>query len=333
MWNTVVHRCGHVRRFLLLASLFCGCVAVDLCQAQLSVVLKDAQSGDLLDVKVVAEYGSDKLEFLLKQQGTYASTGVLKASGNNLRFELLPNISYATRKIELHGSVAQRKKNYQFYLGKKLQTYTFGYLERYRAALAQGDIDRSIAALEVAYVESGLGKCKTQFDVKLKFNFARSLANACQILGYNSCEVARSLYVELKEEISEIPRIFRAEGISKESLEQTIRDMDATKVNRQYTVFRNRFEQGDYENAAGLGEGMLEQFDGNVVAFSAARLTKDRLREDVGTAYARASSLTDKGGTKVIDTALAKKALEHFRDISRESEVLSRNISDLKQRM
>lgn len=331
MWRDVMLR-SDANRFLLLAGLVCCSAAVDLCHAQMSVAVRDAQSNGPMDASVVAEHGADQFQFEQKQQGSYASTGVLKAHPNNLRFNLVPNATYASRRIELHATAAQ-KKNYQFHLGKKLPTYTFGYLERCRNLLAQGDFDRALAALEVAYVASGLGRSKTQFDVKLKFNFARGLANACQILGYNTCELARNLYAELKDEISGNQRLFLAEGITVQSLEQTLRELDVTKVSRQYAVFKNVFGQGDYEQAALLAEGMLSQFDSNVAVFSAAQLTKDRLREDVGTAYARAALLTDRDGTKTSATVIAQKALGHFRDISGKSAVVARNISDLEKRM
>lgn len=83
----------------------------------------------------------------------------------------------------------------------------------------------------------------------------------------------------------------------------------------------------------GVGQYALVQFDQQPSAFADVRITKDRLKEDVGVAYFRAS--TDVNA--VADNTDAKQLLDnshkHLSGINRNTSSVAMDIKAVEQRM
>jgi hypothetical protein len=304
-------------------------------QSTLSVAIRDVRdAAPLSGAMIVCFVGSTQCVLEPKQTGQYEARKVPSRSGNPIRLEIQVGSQYAERKVVVKGSAQPGGTPFVVYAARKLPQYTFQFLDKGLEYHTRGEFDRALAHYEVAYFSSepsahGL----TQFDVKLKYNYARSIANACLRAGYDTCDDAKSLYVELKEDATKYRDLFRRERIDTAELERTIRSIDAMNAGRQYAAFKELFNAREYAVAAQEGEKLLVQFDQQPSAFADVRLTKDRLKEDVGVAYFRASVDVDTVADSTETKQLLDNSHKHLSGIDRKTARVTMDIQTVDKRM
>lgn len=321
-------------RFVLVLLTALGSMNVS-AQSTLSVAIRDVRdAAPLSGAVIVCFVGSTQRVLDPKQAGLYEAQKVPSRSGKPIRLEIQVGNQYAERKVVVKGSASPSGTPLVVYAARKLSLYTYPFLDKGLEYHTRGEFDRALAHYEVAYFSSepsahGL----TQFDIKLKYNYARSIANACLRAGYDTCDDAKNLYVELKEDATKYSDLFRRERIDTAELERTIRSIDAMNAGRQYAAFKELFNAREFAAAAQEGENLLVKFDQQPSAFADVRLTKDRLKEDVGVAYFRASIDV----TTVSDGAETKKLLDnshkHLSGIDKKTARVAMDIQTVDNRM
>lgn len=321
-------------RYLLLGVVAVGSMDV-VAQSTLLVAVRDVRDAAPLSGATIACFvGTTQCVLESKQTGQYEARKVPSRSGKFLRLEIQLGNQYAERKLVVKGPSAASGAPIVVYAAKKLPQYTFQFLDKGLEYHTRGEFDRALAHFEVAYFSSEpSARGLTQFDVKLKYNYARSIANTCLRAGYDTCADARRLYSELSDDAGKYPDLFRRERIGTAELDRTIRDIDAIGVGRQYAEFKELFSAGEYSVAAQEGEKLLVQFDRQPSAFADVRLTKDRLKEDVGVAYFRASTDANMADNKTEAKEFLDNSHKHFSEIDKKSSGVAMDIQAIEQRM
>lgn len=304
-------------------------------QSTLLVAIRDVRDATPIPgATIICSVGAASCNLESKQAGQYETRKAPRRSGNIIQLEFQFGNQYAERKVAIRDLAVSSEKPFIVYAVKKLPQYTFQFLDNGLAYHARGEIDRALAHYEAAYFSSDTSAHgMTQFDVKLKYNYARSIANACLRAGYVTCADARGLYVGLKEDATKYPNLFRRERIDTAELERTVRDIDAMDTRQQYAAFKELFNARDYIAAAQEGEKLLAQYDQQPSAYADVRLTKDRLKEDVGAAYFRAAHIASDAPDSMTAKQMLDNSYKHFSSIDRVNTRVARDIDVIEKRI
>lgn len=304
-------------------------------QTSLSVTIRDTRDASpIIGAAIECSIGSAACNLEATQAGRFESKKPFRRTNELIHLSIQPGNSYAERKAAIRGSRLASGTSLLIYVARKFPQYTYKYLDNGLPYHSRGEFDRALAYYEVAYFSSEPATSgMIQFDINLKYNYARSIANACLRAGYDTCSDAKTLYQRLIDDEAKYPSLFRRERIDSAELRKTIRDIDAMDTVRRYASFKTLFNSREYADAAREGENMIDQFDQRPEAFANARLTKDRLKEDVGVAYFRASA-----NPAVADDSNEKKQLldnsfKHYSTISNKSPRLAIDIRTVEQRI
>ena len=303
-------------------------------ETRMELKILDSRNETPVNGNILCYVRDNQLVLEFKQAGRFESS-VFIGEREELRFEIKAEPDYENRKVHLRSRVIPSTISLTLYAARKSESYTYQYLERGLQYHDRGAFDRALAHYEAAYYapsSSPAGRF-TQFHVKLKYNYVRALANACMREGYATCDEARRLIGELKDDATNHPQLFKIERINVPELDKTLRDMSASLIGSEYNVFRDLFAKNQYETAAKTAEQLLGQYDTEARAFADVRLSKDRLLEDTGTAYFRASERLDPASNLEERRQFLKRAIKYFYEIKDKREVILLNISTAEQRM
>lgn len=301
---------------------------------RLSAVLRDAVTATPISgASMECSHGTQSSSFLPGQDGRYEMNKLPISKGGPIEIRIQPGGQYIGRTATLRLLGRESRRSLRFFTVKQAPQYTYPYLDAGLKFHEAGEFDRALAYYEAAYRASlPLPKKLTQFDVKLKFNYARSLVNACLRMGYETCENAKKLYRELKADSQEFPKLFQGEGIAIAELDATLKDLGTSEVIQKYGAFTEAFNAKDYLTAAKQGQELIAGYEDQSTAFANARITQDRLKADVGTAYYRAASLqTGEGAADV--KSLLESSQKLLSEIEQKSPATYRDIATVKARI
>lgn len=295
-----------------------------------SVELRDLRNAALIAGSVVCVTEAGQTQFQVKQAGVFEAGCAGVQPGKPVRFEVSGGASHGDRVVALQNRAVPKKILLKVYAARKLTGgYNHSYLSQGLEYLTRGEHDRALAHYEIAFFASSVVELSKQYDVKMKYNYARALASTCLRIGYATCDQAITQLDELKAGASLYPAVFAREGITVALLDATLRDIHAGQVIAHYAEFRGLFGSGEYMTAAATAEELLGKFETAPSAFSAARLTKDRIKEDIGTAYFRAAEAESVGQK----ASLLKRAMDVFESVESKNSTVVRNISATASRM
>lgn len=288
----------------------------------------------LLDTVINVEMGATDQQLQRNLSGKYPFKSNVSAKDNPiLKIQITPNADYKVREILIPASTLLTNNNtsYDFYLAKSNPALTYAYLDN-GIRFHTREFDKAFAYYDVAFSNRVQGNQVTQFDIKLNYNYAVSVANTCLRLGYATCNDARELYQKLKEDAKQYRNWFDKEKINLAQLDSTLSELSSVEVNMQYKTFKTLLEKKKYIAAADVATDLLEKFDAGKEGFSGARLSKDRLLEDIGVTYVKASTAGSTGDAEPINSKdLLQKAHSYYSKISVKSPQLTRDINYLEK--
>ena len=266
---------------------FCDTVAA---QTQLlKIVVRDARSSSLVASELECGVGERQIALERKLAGVFEASRIAAGAGDIVRVKIAPAEAYGAREIAVQNARVPQSLSLVFHVARKRPQYTYPYLDEGLPFQTKGDFDKALAHYELAFLVAPRTR-RTQYDVKLKYNYAMALANACLRANYQTCDEAKNLLEEMKRDVAD--NLYARERITITELDRTLRDLQVNEITKQYAEFTQLFNKGDYVAAGDKGATLLAQYGETGTLLNEASLTKDRLREDVGTAYFRAAEAT-----------------------------------------
>ena len=300
----------------------------------IAIAILDANETRAIDSKVVIQAGETDQTLQRDVSGRYVFKTSLQPTISSLNIQLTPANGYQGRSIPIIISKLPMNKatSYDFYVATKAIPVPLNY-----DYLLQGikyhrqEFDRAFAYYDVAHANHR-DDIQTQLDINLKYNYAVSVANTCLRLHYVTCDQAQTLYQELKSAFDRYKSFFQAEHLDLAMLDTALDHLSTAKINMEYKAATVLYATRNYEGAANASKVLLEKFDDNPESFAQARLTRDRLREDIGLAYVKASrQIKTDASSGANSDELLNKAHKYYSEINTKTPKVLRDIEYVKQ--
>lgn len=302
-------------------------------EINISIAVHETLDPRLLDAAVNVQMGATDQTLQRNQFGKFPFKSNVSIRDNPiLKIQITPTTNYRPREILFPTStvLANNNTSYDFYLAKNSPSLTYEYLDngvRFHAK----EFDKAFAYYDVAYANRERKNMIRQFDIKLDYNYAVSVANTCLRLGYATCDDARDLYKKLKEDSISHRNWFDKEKINLAELDKTLNDLSIANINVQYKTFKTLFDKKKYLDSVEIATDLLDKFNSDESGFSGARITKDRLLEDIGAAYVQASLVSSPDNKSDDAKDFLQKAHRYYSEISVKSSQVTRDINYINQ--
>lgn len=328
---------------LTLVTLLSQAPQADAADLRISVVVKEltpkGTASKTLDVRVTIDAGGGSEELTRRKVGRYEFQGKLGSDGLDL-FELLiePEGSYISR------SVGIKADRFESVISRSLTLYvtkdgefTYRYLDEGLRYFKVENFDGALAHFEAAHTasESSRGvRGLTGYVLKLDFNYARALQNACLYLNYDTCKKAIRIFLELERLFAPNRAVFERLGIERGDLSKARADAEQYEKRVKFQRIRELFEAGRYLEAARLAEEGLKEYEATPQPMTAIGLNRDRLLTDAGVAYLMAAEDAEAGKAPVSTVhALLRRAQQHLRKVEAPDADTRQNLSVIERRL
>lgn len=171
----------------------------------------------------------------------------------------------------------------QFSLEQRPTRFTKQYLLGGINRLESGEIDRGLALFEQAFHgddERKVSPVLDDYEVILRFNYARGLQQACLKLFYETCLDARTRLQDILSEMdhNSAARIYSSNRVQRELIQKALADLRIQELQARYLLAMEHKSAGRYADAQAILNGLKQDLTKDQAAFSAndhLRLTAD----------------------------------------------------------
>lgn len=190
---------------------------------------------------------------------------------------------YSVRQVVMHVHLARKGQS---------AVYSRGSVSQAATHLGSAP-DRVVALLERVRIETPSHLLSTQFGVHLRFNLARGYFQNCTRRGIDSCDIAASIFDELRNEMKAESSHFVREKIDENALRTA--DFDRQRLVNVYRRGKWDFRRGSFESAAEAFQALLNEADsGRDDVFSKTQISRAQLVADLSLARLRSEPKGEK---------------------------------------
>ena len=273
--------------------LACSCLAISLHASaqqktyQYRVGLVDAKTGSSISPETV-RIEVDEQEQTPSREGHVASVTLAAPLAQKLKILARPEGEYIPRTVVLtpEGITTGRVKAVA--IERRPLRFNLPYLLSGAQRFERGEIDGGFALFEAAAL-SGSHRPQleevTDYDVLLRWNYARGLQQTCLVLGHDTCsEAAERLAIVDSDFANEVnARRYRARRVTHDMVKRAQLDLSAKDTKAQYEKGMRAFREKQHDTAIAAWEDLLSKPE----LLSAVQLTKDKLESDISFAKTR----------------------------------------------
>jgi len=324
-------------RLLLLASLLLIYASwAEAAQLRLRVRLRELGGSKPIDAKVTIEAGGDFREFTWKGPGECEFNGGMGSEGaDHYQLSLSPPSPYVARTIRIRGNRSGEEimKTLSCSLGREREDFTYRYLDEGVKYFSR-QFDNALAHYEIAYDRMKGDEAK-EYQIKLKYYYAKALHNTCTSLDYATCSEGIRILGELMECYEAERRTFRKLGLSKGLLIKDQDDMEDKERIHRYRAIPVLFQAMKYIEAAALAEEALEASKQDPQGFARIGLPGDRLLTDAGVSYLKAAEEAERRGAPPQEIkTLLENSREHLEKVKRLNPAVTReNLEIIEEKL
>ena len=273
--------------------LACGCVAISLHASaqpktfQYRFTLVDAKTGSSISPETV-RIEVDEEEQISKREGHIASVSLSAPLAQKLKIVARPEGEYVPRAVVLTPDGITTGRVKAVAIGRRPVRFNLPYLLSGAQRFERGDIDGGLALFEAAAL-SGSHRPQLEevsdYDVLLRWNYARGLQQTCLVLGYDTCnEAAERLAIVDSDFANEVnARRYRARRVTHDMVKRAQIDLSAKDTKAQYEKGLRAFREKQHDTAIAAWEDLLSKPE----LLSAVQLTKGKLESDISFAKTR----------------------------------------------
>lgn len=273
--------------------LACGCVAISLHvfaqpkTFQYRVILVDAKTGNAISPETV-RIEVDEEEQTLMREGQIASISLSAPLAKKFKIVARPEGEYIPRTVVLTPDGIATGRVKAVAIERRPVRFNLPYLLSGAQRFERGEIDGGFALFEAAAL-SGSHRPQLEevsdYDVLLRWNYARGLQQACLVLGHDTCNAAaeRLAIVDSDFENAVNARRYRARRVTHDMVKRAQLDLSAKATKAQYEKGLRAFREKQHDTAIAVWEDLLNKPE----PLSAVQLTKDKLESDISFAKTR----------------------------------------------
>lgn len=280
-------------RKLISTLLACGCVAISLHTLaqpktfQYRVTLVDAETGKAISPETV-QIEVDDEEQTVTREGRIASISLAAPMARRVKILARPEGEYIPRTVVLTPDGITTGRVKAVAIERRPVRFNLPYLLSGAQRFERGEIDGGFALFEAAAL-SGSHRPQLEevsdYDVLLRWNYARGLQQACLVLGHDTCNTAaeRLAIVDSDFENEVNARRYRARRVTHDMVKRAQLDLSAKATKAQYEKGLRAFREKQHDTAIAAWEDLLNKPE----LLSAVQLTKDKLESDISFAKTR----------------------------------------------
>jgi hypothetical protein len=254
---------------------------------QYRVNLVDAKTGKSISPDTV-RMEVDEEEKTPSREGDIVSVSLAEPFSQKLQIAARPEGGYIPRTVVITTEGITIKKIKTVSVEKRPAQFNLPYLLSGAQRFERGDVDGGLALFEAAAL-SGSHRPQLEevndYEILLRWNYARGLQQACLVLGYDTCrEAAERLSIVATDFTSEVnARRYIARRVNYAMVEKAIADLSAKETKENYKKGLRAFREKQYDAAIEAWEGLLVRPE----LLGAVQLTNDKLENDISFAKTR----------------------------------------------
>lgn len=210
---------------------------------------------------------------------------MFKPAVREVRLGVNAGQEYGTRQISIKGPGVKTRSVNEFAVERRPSSFTIQFLWGGVGRLDRGEIDKGLALFELAFHQDEQRKGNPPLDdyeAILRYNYGRSLQQACLRLSYDTCGDARRHLEAILKDMGSASgaRLYASHKVQRPMVETALADLNVRDVQVGYRVALDKIEAGIYTEAqAALGE-LIQGFGANPKAYRASSLSLQRLQDD-----------------------------------------------------
>lgn len=254
---------------------------------QYRVTLVDAKTGNAISPETV-RIEVDEEEQTLMREGHIASISLSAPLAKKLKIVARPEGDYIPRIVVLTPKGITTGRVKAVAIERRPLRFNLPYLMSGAQRLERGEIDGGFALFEAAALSGSHRPQReevTDYDVLLRWNYARGLQQTCLVLGHDTCsEAAERLAIVDSDFANEVnARRYRARRVTHEMVRRAQLDLSAKDTKVQYEKGLRAFREKQHDTAIAAWEDLLSKPE----LLGAVQLTKDKLESDISFAKTR----------------------------------------------
>jgi hypothetical protein len=202
-----------------------------------------------------------------------------------LRIEVDLQPTYANRRVTVAKAAIRAGAVQEINLEPKTAQFTKQYLLSGVSRLDNGMVDGGIALFEHAFRDDPdrkPGAVVDDYEAMLRYNYARSLQQACLLLNYATCGEAKRLLEQIAQDMrGGAFAVYTSNRVTPALVDAALADLNTRTVNERYRVAKEDSDAGRLDQARQGFKSMLDDLPRNSQAFTASSISKERLRSDL----------------------------------------------------
>lgn len=280
----------------------CGFLAISLHVSaqsrifQYRVSLVDAKTGNSISPDTVRIEVDDE-EKTPSREGNIASVSLSEPFSQRLKIAARPEGGYIPRVVVITTEGITTKRIKPVSVEKRPAQFNLPYLFNGAQRLERGEIDGGLALFEAAAL-SGNHRPQMEevndYEILLRWNYARGLQQACLVLGHETCrEAAERLAVVDTDFANEVnARRYVKRKVNHAMVKKALIDLSAKETKANYEKGLRAFREKQHDAAIEAWEELL----GKPELLGAVLLTKDKLESDISFAKTRKAEASARDG-------------------------------------
>jgi hypothetical protein len=202
-----------------------------------------------------------------------------------VRIAIDAGTGYWSRKIKVLQHGIKRGAVNEFAVEPRPPGFTKQYLLGGTRRFDQGEIDRGLALFEQAFYGDADRKSTPvldDYEVILRYNYARGLQQACLRLHYETCADAREHLRQILADMGgAAAKLYTSNRVPRDLVEQALADLDTRDVKKRYEQALAFSRAGKYAQAKELFNNLLQEFSRDPASLADNDLTEARLQADI----------------------------------------------------
>jgi hypothetical protein len=207
------------------------------------------------------------------------------SDATDVRIEVDSQPTYANRRITIARIAIRAGAVQEINLEPKAAQFTKQYLLSGVSRLDNGMVDGGIALFEHAFRDDPDRKANAvvdDYEAMLRYNYARSLQQACLTLKYASCGEAKRMLEQIAQDMKGgALAVYTSNRVTPALVDAALADLNTRTVNERYRAAKEDSDAGRLDQARQGFKSMLDDLPRNPQAFTASSISKERLRSDL----------------------------------------------------
>jgi hypothetical protein len=247
----------------------------------------------LIDASTSARIAASSNEIALDADGTPLDMVTrnrvafvkIPADAAEIRIEVAVQPTYASRRITIARAVIRPGAVQEVNLEPKAAQFTKQYLLSGVSRLDNGMVDGGVALFEHAFRDDPDRKPNAvvdDYEAMLRYNYARSLQQACLLLNYGTCSDAKRLLEQIEQDMKgSALAVYTSNRVTPALVDAALADINTRTVRERYRLAKDDSDAGRLVQARQRFKSLLDDLPRNSQAFAASSISKDRLRADL----------------------------------------------------